>query len=246
MLNILNDKKFNNDKNITVVIRSLSLYLNKRALFLSRLSKLILSYNCTSDIRIFNIKQIREQLFWLRLPSTVTTIKFLLKKITVVDKLIKLYEKREKILLLRFPSFFKSVKHPKLLTEKVFEDFEKPIIEYGEFMLFLKKRKNNFYINLHLYNGKLLYTNSVGKVHFKGPKRSTMYGLEELAKKTSTFLAENKINYIRIFITSKVNKRINRVIKLLKSNYPKLRYIVNKVIKYQHSSGLKLKKLRRV
>lgn len=173
--------------------------------------------------------------------TNVESLKFLLKKYTQVQKMTRGCETR----LEELKAAIKNRVQSRPVTSS-FKSRRKSTPQYGEFMLFLKKRKNNFYINLHLYNGKLLYTNSVGKVHFKGPKRSTLYGLEELTKKTSMFLFENKINYIRIFITSKVNKKINRVIKLLKYHYPKLRYFINKVVKYQHSAGLKLKKLRRI
>ncbi len=243
MLNvILNKNLINNNITLPNTIIALKKIVQLSLLnFYSLSNKLRAFQKSKKQLPITNLNQQYVDSLSMLNVNNVETLKFLLKKYTQVLKMTRAYKTRlEKLQsVTKIPVQVEPITTNLKLRRKI-------IPQYGEFMLFLKKKKNNFYINLHLYNGKLLYTNSVGKVQFTGPKRSTLYGLEELTKKTSMFLFENKINYIRIFITSKVNKKINRVMKLLKYHYPKLRYIVNKVVKYQHSAGLKLKKLRRV
>ena len=94
--------------------------------------------------------------------------------------------------------------------------------------------------------GKLIFTVYAGLTGLQGPAKSTLFAAEEVAKKCSKLLYRNRIKHVIIFLTSKVNKKINSAIWHLKSANRAFSHDLRKVIKYSHSKGSRKRKARRI
>lgn len=64
---------------------------------------------------------------------------------------------------------------------------------------------NNTFINIHS-SKKMLKVLSAGKLGFKGPKRSTPYSRQIVARKAIKFITKTKLNVLDIFLNSNYNR----------------------------------------
>ena len=64
---------------------------------------------------------------------------------------------------------------------------------------------NNTFINIH-NSKKMLKVLSAGKLGFKGPKRSTPYSRQIVARKAIKFITKTKMNVLDIFLNSNYNR----------------------------------------
>ena len=64
---------------------------------------------------------------------------------------------------------------------------------------------NNTFINIH-NNEKMLKVISAGRLGFKGPKRSTPYSRQVVARKAINYIARSKMNVLDIFLNSNYNR----------------------------------------
>lgn len=64
---------------------------------------------------------------------------------------------------------------------------------------------NNTFINIHS-SKKMLKVLSAGKIGFRGPKRSTAYSRQVVARKAINYIAKTKLNVLDIFLNSNYNR----------------------------------------
>jgi ribosomal protein S11 len=129
---------------------------------------------------------------------------------------------------------------------------EKKIGSDFKYVMFLKPKKNNFFVSILTTSNKLVFMKNTGSLGFQGPKRTTPFALEALGKEVADFLVKSKIEGIKIFLTSRVNRAMNTVLKQFKKiwknthNRIPIKFDYTKVVKYPHSLPSRKKKPRRV
>jgi len=114
------------------------------------------------------------------------------------------------------------------------------------YFLNLYYTKNNFFLNLNNLFGKLIYQITAGKTKLKGPKKKTFYAYEVALALLNFYLKINYIQYLFINGTGKLHSKLKVIYKKLKYKNRAITIKLLKTIKYNHSTGLKLKKIKRL
>ena len=104
---------------------------------------------------------------------------------------------------------------------------------------------NNTFINIH-DSKKMLQVISAGKLGFRGPKRSTPFSRQIVARKAVTFLLKTDLNILDIYLNSNYNRWYYFIFKEISRPKTKQYYCRYLIISNPRSHGfLRFKKIRR-
>lgn len=95
---------------------------------------------------------------------------------------------------------------------------------------------NNTFINIH-NSKKMLKVFSAGKLGFRGPKRSTPYSRQVVARKAINFVAKTKLNILDIFLNSNYNRWYYFIFKEISKPKVKPYYIRYLVVSNSRAHG---------
>jgi len=86
-----------------------------------------------------------------------------------------------------------------------FNNMDKLPLKFNIGRIVITYLHNNTFMNIH-DSKKMLKVFSAGKLGFKGPKRSTPYSRQVVARKVVKYLLKSKINILDIFLNSNYNR----------------------------------------
>ena len=94
--------------------------------------------------------------------------------------------------------------------------------------------------------GKLIYQSSVGKIGYTNARKRTFFAYELTLEEFAKYLKKNRIRFIFLIIKGFIRKKQRLVRKKLKFNNKFLVIKSLKLSRFNHSKGLRNKKLKRL
>jgi len=116
----------------------------------------------------------------------------------------------------------------------------------AKYVIFLNPTRKNYFVSINTMYSKLIFKSSAGIGQQSGPEKSTIAAIQRVSYKLVRFLLKNRITRAFVALTVKIDTFTSQVLKILKKFKSSIKIIYFKVIKYQHSKGLRLKKLKRL
>ena len=166
------------------------------------------------------------------------------KKINKRFKIFKgLFRINFKILNQTFYLKNKKIKARVYFNYKKFLEFFK---FYKFYFLYLYYTKNNFFLNLNNLDGKLIYQLTAGKTGLKGKVKKTFYAYQTALKLLNYYLKVNHYRFIFLVLNGKLKSKLKLIYRKIKHKNKMLVLKSVRVVKFNHSKGLRMKKMRRL
>ncbi|RYE05336.1 MAG: 30S ribosomal protein S11 [Rickettsiaceae bacterium] len=189
--------------------------------------KKALKFKITKKLRILNKdiiniyvkRNILRRSYFFRILRRSLRKKSILKRITrkkpIITKKQKIDRKflyRARNSLLRTKKFLYRKQFPKIKGKKnrnfnfmYYNNIQKTTMRFHIGRIVITYLHNNTFINIH-DSKKMLKVFSAGVLGFKGPKRSTPYSRQVVARKAVKYLLKTKINILDVYLNSNYNR----------------------------------------
>lgn len=110
------------------------------------------------------------------------------------------------------------------------------------YIIYFKRKRTNFFVSINSQYSRLIFKSSAGVGRIFGPEKLTAVSVKNLGKRVNNFLLENNLfKNIEIAFQSKPSFYAYKIINILTNNRL-LKLQSYRLIKFEHSKGLKLRK----
>jgi ribosomal protein S11 len=159
--------------------------------------------------RSYFFRILRRSLRKKSILKRITTKKPIFTKKQKIDRRF-LYRARNSLILTK--KFLYRKQFPKIKGKKnrnfnfiYYNNIQKTTMRFHIGRIVITYLHNNTFINIH-NSKKMLKVYSAGLLGFKGPKRSTPYSRQVVARKAVKYLLKTKINILDIYLNSNYNR----------------------------------------